>query len=112
MFENCTIFNPNIDALEIKHNSRGISLEDTARCFGYEFAELPEPDQRFLKAMHMRGRAEGLSEAADHLFSQMKTARNGGALAVQYLQNFSEDWPTEGIGTGGNGLNFKVVLTE
>ena len=111
-FPDCEVFDTNIDHVEIKRISKGISLDDCARCFGYELEELPEADRRFLKAMHTRGRAEGLTEAVDHLFSQMKTARNGGALAVQYLQNFTDDWPKEGIGTGGAGLNFKVLLNE
>lgn len=110
MWEDCKVFKPETDGFEIRRIAAGVSVEDAARYFGYELKELPEVDQRFLKAMHTRGRVAGCVEAADHLFTQMRTARNGGALAVQYLQTFSDDWPSEGAGVPGSGLNFKVVL--
>lgn len=110
MWENCEVFNPDTDTFEIKRLAKGISLEDTALCFGYEYAELPETDQRFLRATHTKGRLENCVEAAEHLFTQMQNSRNGGSLAIQYLQNYSTDWPKEGLAGAGAGLNFKVLL--
>lgn len=112
MFDNCEIFNPEEDGFEIRRIAKGVSLEEAAQCFGYDFEELPKDDQRFLRAMHARGRAEAKVNACENFFEKMRSSPNGGQLAAQYLALFGDEWPRDGVSVQDNGFSFKVMLDK
>lgn len=79
------------------------------------FAIMPEHpltafETRVFHMAYLRGTAKGKREAMEKLFIAMGT-RQGGAVALQYLQTHAERFPSDGespVGPGGKSFKFTV----
>ena len=110
LLENCKVFQKN-DEFEIRTLARGMTREEVATCFGYDFSELEDADRRYLNAHWTRGRKAGIAQAVEDLFVQMKHPKTGADVCLNYLTRFADDWPEEGVSAGA-GFNFKVLMEK
>lgn len=98
--------------VEIVLNAKALTIEE---CFDFlliDQVSLTEAENKFARLLHARGRAIGIKDAADKLFSHMAT-RNGGQSALEYLKQCSGDFSVE-VSQGGSagGFQFNVTIPE
>jgi hypothetical protein len=104
-------FDPNHEGAIVMDLARGMSMNEVCEYFGCDIKDLEGDDKVFLKFWYKKGRAQGRRDAVQALFANMN-GRNGGAVALDYLTRFAEDWPSDGIGAKANGFNFKVIMDD
>ena len=110
LIPDCKVFKKN-DEYEIRTLARGMTMQEIANCFGYDYAELNEFDVRYLRAHWTRGRKAGIAQAVEDLFVQMKHPKTGADVCLNYLTRFADDWPEDGVAAGA-GFNFKVLMEK
>lgn len=100
------------ECIDIIMAARGLSLEE---CFDFLLIDeqaLTEEERRFCEMLHKRGRAIGIKDATDRLFTHM-TTKVGGQSALEYLKQFSGDFKVEVKKTlGSGGFQFSVTIPE
>lgn len=99
------------DCAEIILASKTLTMEE---CFGYlliDQSELSEAEIKFCDSLHRRGRAIGVKDASDKLFTHMAT-RNGGQSALEYLKQMSGDFSVEVTATKASGFQFNLTIPE
>jgi hypothetical protein len=127
MTESTTIkFSPNYNDLKshlkflsvddfhnIEKRARILSFEDCLIWLGVDLEQIPELELGWAKKAHARGEREGVHEAANHLFANMKT-RNGTLAALEYLKAKSVDFNVEHspLGPAGGGFSFTAVMHD
>ena len=98
------------DLLQIELNAKILELDECYDILFIDSAELSEREVDICKAVHTRGRKMGLTQAAGHLFGQMKQ-RNGAGAALDYLKQYSGTFSIESApSSAGSGFNFNVIM--
>lgn len=103
------------DLVCIEQKAKGLSFQQCMEFLGIDEAMLEDVDAKEIniaKRVHNKGRAVGISNAAEKLFSQMGQ-RNGGGVALDYLRQVSGEFEiTAEKAASGSGFQFNVVLPE
>ena len=98
------------DLLHIEIKSKGLTLEECFDFLGVDEKDVPENELYIAKRIHRKGRAAGISNACDSLFTSMN-ARNGGSVAMDYLNQLSDTFSVSATPSGSaSGFNFQVNL--
>jgi hypothetical protein len=101
------------DLLSIELKAKAMTLPECLEFLFLTEDELTEEEARFAKLAYRKGRAAGISTAADNLFASMKM-RGGGPVALEYLRQLSGTFTLEATPEAGtkSGFNFNVVMPE
>ena len=101
-----------IEDLYIVESRAGVlSIQDCMDFLCLDYDTLEESDKLAIKIAWKRGRAQGVSKAAESLFDSMNR-KGGGAVALDYLRQLSETFTVEPERSSSGGFSFNVVLPE
>jgi hypothetical protein len=106
---NCENFDEDM-LIRIEDLAAGLSETEALSFWGLKDEDLNNAERRYFKLAYQRGLAKAKQAATEKLFSAMSD-RNGGALALRYLQLFGEKFPADDDGrlASGNGFSLKIV---
>lgn len=106
---NCENFDEDM-LIRIEDLAAGLSEVEALAFFGLKDEDLNAAERRYFKTAYQRGLSKAKQMATEKLFAAMSD-RNGGALALRYLQIFGEKFPAEEDGTlaSNNGYTLKIV---
>lgn len=101
------------DLVAIEINAKVLEFDEVLDHLLIDQADLTQRELTLCKKAHRRGRLEGLVQAGQNLFSQMK-ARNGTVACLEYLKQHSSSFQMEVSPSPGSasGFAFNVIMPE
>ena len=106
---NCENFDEDM-LMRVEDLAAGLSEEEALTFWGLKMEDLNRAELRYFKLAYARGLSKAKQAATEKLFAAMSD-RNGGALALKYLQIFGDRFPVdeEGNVASGNGFSLKII---
>ena len=106
---NCENFDQDM-LMKVEDLAMGLSENEALSFFGLCFDDLNDAEVMYFKNAYKRGLAKAKHKATEKLFAAMSD-RNGGSVAMKYLQIFGDRFPADENGAiaTGNGFSLKIV---
>lgn len=95
---------------EIIRSAKSLSIEECFDSLMITQTELTVEEAEFAERLHKYGRALGVRDATEKLFTHM-SSKGGADAAVTYLRQLGGEFSVNVAQQGGNGFTFNVDLT-